>query len=637
MKNILLVEDSKFFGKLVRSKIRDQLGFDVVWVESYKTAQRLLVENPMRFFIALLDLNLPDAPSGEIVDLILAHHIPAIVFTGNINEKIREKIWSKRIVDYVFKRNIEDINYIVQLIHRIHQNLSVSILVVDDSKTSRMFITGLLSVHQYQVLEAVDGVDALERIAANPQIKMVITDYNMPNMNGFQLTRAIRNQYGKDELAIIGISGRDDHVIAAQLIKNGANDFLSKPFAVEEFYCRVTQNVERIENIDRRKQVENELSVAKEQAIQANRLKSEFLANMSHEIRTPMNAIIGLSHLALKTELNPKQKDYLNKIQTSAQSLLRIINDILDFSKIEAGKLKMESVEFDFDETLGNVANLVNLKAEEKGLELLLVTAPDVPLKLVGDPLRLSQILINLTGNAVKFTDKGEILVSVRVEQTKIVNGNERVNLAFTIKDTGIGMHKETVHRLFEAFHQGDDSITRQYGGTGLGLTICSQLAEKMDGNISVSSEYGVGSTFIFKGWFDLPSNARESVRVLPPAFRERKALVVDNNLIRSDFLAKTLTAFSFSCERADSMALALELITPKGKALPFDVVLADWNLIGMEGLAALSQIKPHPFAAKMVIIPMMTAKKSEALVEQIDESLFDNILLKPATRKNPI
>jgi PleD family two-component response regulator len=271
MPRILVVEDSAVFSNLVKKEIETQLKMTVVLTKSYAETQKLLADmeeeqffSEDNLFVAVLDLNLPDASCGKIVDLVRSKNIPAIVFTAEFDDKIRELIWSKDIVDYVYKRGKQDIHYLVTLIKRIYSNRSIKILVVDDSKVFRTKVCNLLELHQYMVIQAGDGVEALKKIQENPDINLVVTDYEMPNMDGFALTRNIREKHDKNQMAVIGISARGEHGLSGRFLKNGANDFISKPFITEEFYCRITQNVENIENFRRLKQVENELIELKE-------------------------------------------------------------------------------------------------------------------------------------------------------------------------------------------------------------------------------------------------------------------------------------------------------------------------------------------------------------------------------------
>ena len=630
MLNILLVEDSKFFGKLVKREINEQLGFSVTWVESYSEAKALLAIDNKAFFIGLVDLNLPDAVSGKIVDLMVLNNIPAVVFTGEINNEIREEIWSKKIIDYVIKQNIQDIKYIISLVRRIYLNQSVKILVVDDSKTYRKYLCQLLNIHKYKLVEASDGYDALIKLEQNPDIRMVITDYHMPNIDGFELTKRIRSKYSKDELAVIGLSSRANHLLAAQFIKNGANDFIMKPFISEEFYSRVTQNIEIIEQINKRLQAEKELILAKEEALEANQYKSEFLANMSHEIRTPMNAILGLTHLTLQTRLSRKQKDYLDKIQSSAQSLLGIINDILDFSKIEAGKLEIETVEFQLDDVLENVGNLVALKAEQKGLEVSFMTSRDVPLSLLGDPFRLGQVLTNLTDNAVKFTEKGEIVVKTEIISESAIQNPDIVSLQFSVQDTGIGLSKQQIEGLFKSFSQANGSTTRKYGGTGLGLTICKRLVEMMNGDITVDSEPGAGSTFTFTAQFIRQSTEKERRLISPVDLRGIRVLVVDDNSTARRVLADMLESFSFMVEQVASGNKAIKKVEEAADSDPYDLVIMDWKMPLMDGLEASKIIKQSRCLTQIPAILLMTGYQNETAFNKTDRTFIDACITKP-------
>jgi diguanylate cyclase (GGDEF)-like protein len=253
MEKVLIVEDSKVFARILIRKIEDELFFDACWASNFEEARYLLEENPdgHKFFVALLDLHLPDAADGRIVDYVISKGIPAIVFTGDVETEVRDRIWAKKVVDYVSKESPDSLDYLVSLVRRISLNKFVNILVVDDSHTVRNHLVRLLTAHEFIVHEADDGTRALSVLERHPEIKVVITDYFMPGMDGVELTRRIRRRRRKDELAVIGISAYGNTILSARFIKNGANDFLNKPFSSEEFYCRVTQNLEMLEYIQK--------------------------------------------------------------------------------------------------------------------------------------------------------------------------------------------------------------------------------------------------------------------------------------------------------------------------------------------------------------------------------------------------
>ena len=383
-----------------------------------------------------------------------------------------------------------------------------------------------------------------------------------------------------------------------------------------------------IQDITARKQTEAAMREAREAAEAASRTKSSFLANMSHELRTPMNAIIGMTHLALEDGLPPKQRDYVEKAHGSARSLLQILNDILDVSKIEAGQMMLERIDFELESVVGEMADVLGLKADEKGLELLFSGTGDLPPRLVGDPSRLRQVLVNLGGNAIKFTERGEVVIGMEVAS----QDDEQIEIHAWVRDTGVGLSEDEIGRLFQPFAQADSSTTRRYGGTGLGLVISRQLVERMGGRLWVESEPGHGSTFHFTARFGRSTPRAPSRAWMANELRGRHALIVDDNAAALDVLGRMLEHLGVTVEKAVSGEQALQLVDAAPRRYTW--ILLDWKMPVMDGVTCARQIferhaDDHP------CVLLVTAFSREDAIRAAGSLPLAGVLHKPVTPSN--
>jgi len=441
------------------------------------------------------------------------------------------------------------------------------------------------------------------------------------------LPLADRIAYQSEDEAVIASAGRVSREIPMILFDDRTHDTL---YSVTGFTNRDGTPgglVGLIVDITPLKNAEREAHQARLAAEAAARSKTDFLANMSHEIRTPMNAIIGMTYLTLQTDLTSRQRNYLEKVNAATQGLLNIVNDILDFSKIEAGMMSIETIDFSLDQVMRNLADMSLHRANDKGLELLFDIASDVPDRLTGDPLRLGQILLNLVGNALKFTEHGEVTVAVSLVATEEVD----MRLHFEVRDTGIGMTQEQCQRLFTPFTQADSSTTRKYGGTGLGLSICRRLVELMDGEISVRSAPGAGSCFLFALPFGRGVQIAQAHGAL--GVLGMRVLVVDDNAGVCAILHHQLESLGFAPHTLSSGEEAVaEAIAAESRGKPYGLLIADWPLPGIDSIEVIRRIRAHKNMALTPAILMTSDEDGNRISDAIGELKVGAILAKPST-----
>ena len=604
---ILIIEDSKTFNNMLKRSFKS-IASEIVQAFSFMEAEEYL-ENEEFDFI-LLDLILPDGEGDELIEMLPKRlKNKTIVLSGDEDVERRSHVFKLGILDYFSKLNPMPliIKEIKDLMFSLETNKEINVLIIDDSSFMRKKLKNILTPRQYNLFLAESGEEGLD-ILKHTEVHLILLDVELNGMSGLEFLETIKKDNRFSHVPVIAVSGNDSPHIIARLLKQGASDFIKKPFIVEQLLLKCDLHIKNYKNLKLLKQKTKELD-------EAQQVKSRFLANMSHEIRTPLNAIVGFIDLLKMKKFDEETTRYINIISDSSYTLLNVLNDILDLSKIEAGKLLIEHINFDPKKELSYVIDLFQLKASQKNIYIKTeyINLPEV---LNSDPMRIKQVLINLLSNAIKFTpEEKNVYVMVKYENQ---------NLYISVKDEGIGMDEETVDRIFHPFTQEDESTTRKYGGTGLGLTISYEIIKLLGGKLEVHSQKGKGSEFSFTIPVKMVKETAIKEKVVDiDTFSDGKVLLVEDNKANQFFMEVILKKLKLNYKIANNGQEAIDII----KNEEFDVILMDENMPIMNGMEATKKLRELGYKTPIVAV---TANALSGDKERFLASGFDEYLPKP-------
>ncbi len=627
---ILIIDEDKAFVESL-SKELESFGCNIEPCYTLKCAYDIL-EVLDKYDYIIVNLDLSDGCAEEFIETLSKEQTSkVIILTNDTDNQRRTFLFDNGVLDYFLKivsveKLANDIQYIFKTIKR---NAFINLLIVDNSSFMRNILKKALRPKKFQILEATNGKDGIEFLDKE-NIHLVLLDYNLPDMNGVEFLSKIKSDKRFFDLPVIVLSDSANQDMITKALKTGASDFVKKPFAIEQLLLKCDLLIKNYLTIQNMKDHEQEISNSLEKATQMQEYKTLFLANMSHEIRTPLNAILGFIDILLDDEDDAQKLKYLKIIQNSGDLLLNLVNNILDFSKIDSGKLEIHKEVFILDELYDMIVSIYNSVASAKGVKFCSYVDKNIPKYTYSDFIRIKQILANLLSNAIKFTPKdGTVTLSIKLVDNKI---------EFSVQDTGIGIAKENQAKIFELYTQEKSSTTRDFGGTGLGLNICTKLAQLLDGEILLESQLGKGSRFYFqipieevtKEQVDRFNNSNKTLEDISQTFNNH-IMLVEDNITNQTFMKIILNKYKLSFDIANDGLEAIELY----KMHKYDLILMDENMPNLNGSEATKLIREYEKQQNPNYTPIiaLTANAIKGDKEKFIKAGMDDYLTKPINK----